>query len=280
MKKLIIAILVSSLLVFASCKSLKPGNTSTPASPSTSEKELQSQIDSLNSQIYALNSVISKFQLRIKTLETSGVLTTPTVSTTPVIETTTPVIDKGPSEIEVITDSINRLTTSVRILQEDVMTLHAALRGAATNIGTTSMTVNGLSVTFITNNIDIGMTGSTIAGVAQFAIKISNMTDSIVSNLDVTGTITSSQYIAGNMANNYPQVTDASTLFSIAYSYSGGNTVNFEAYGGSKSLSIPVGGSITLRPKISIMATVTNRLAATTFTVALNAITYDVGVIK
>jgi len=269
MKKLIIAVVVCSLLVFSSCKA--KAATSTTGTPPPSVQDLQTQIDDLSIQVKAFDDLISKLQARFNVLETPP--TTPT--------STSPVADEPDSTvIDDVTANIDKLTTQVRILQEDVLTLQESLKGNATNIGTNSMSVNGLDVTFIMNTIDVGITGSSTPGTAQFAIKITNLTNSVVSNLDVTGTITSLENVSMNMATGYPQLTDAAALCTMAYSNTGSNTVNFEAYGGKGGLSIPVGGSITIRPKISIMASATCKLPATSFVIALKAITYDGGTPK
>ena len=272
MKKLIIAIAVCSLLVFSSCKAKIAATTT--GTPPLSTEELQTQIDSLSSLVNAYNSVISSLQSRLTVLETPATITTSTTPPPPVTN------EPDSTAIDDLTARIDKLTTQVRILQENIMTLQDNMKGNATNIGTNSMSVNGLDVTFIINGIDVGITGSAAPGTAQFAIKITNLTNSVVSNLDITGTITSLEKISVNMAAGYPQLTDAAGLCTMAYSNTGTDTVNFEAYGGKGSLSIPVGGSITIRPKISILASATYKLPAASFIIALKAITYDGGTPK
>ena len=269
MKKLIITVVICSLLAFPSCKAKSIVSTTGSTPPSV--QDLQTQIDDLSTQINAYSSLISKLQARLNVLETPP---TSTIITTPVVD------ELDSSIMDDMTVSIDKLTTQVHILQENVMILQDNMKGNATNIGTTSMTVNGLDVTFIANGIDVGTTGSTTPGTAQFAIKITNLTNSVVSNLDVTGTITSLGNISVNMAANYPQLTDAAALCAMAYSNTASSTINFEAYGNKGSLSIPVGGSITIRPKISIMAAAPYKLPATSFIIALKTITYDVGTPK
>ena len=169
-----------------------------------------------------------------------------------------------------------KLTTAVVSLQNQVTALQGSLKAAETTIGTTSVTMNGLSVVFITNSIDIGITGSSTPSVAQFAVKVINTTGSVLTNIDVTGTISSSQYLSGTFAPGYPQLVDGAALCSYACSNSGSNTLHFEAYANAKAgLSIPAGGSITIRPKISFLAGTNYQLPAMTLTIALNTITYD-----
>ena len=275
MKKLIITVAVCSLLVFSSCKAKT--TTSTTGTPPPSVQNLQTQLDDLSSQINAFNSLISRLQARLKVLEN------PVTTTTSVIPATNepePSAIDYSSVIDDMTANIEKLTTQVKILQENVMILQDNMKGNATNIGTNSMSVNGLDVTFIINGIDVGVTGSTTPNTAQFAMKITNLTNSVVSNLDVTGTITILENISSYMAAGYPQLADAASLCTMAFSYTGSNTINFEAYGSKGSLSIPVGDSITIRPKISILASATNKLPATSLIIVVKAITYDGGTPK
>jgi outer membrane murein-binding lipoprotein Lpp len=248
----------------SSCNFVKTEDTSTTDITSTSEQELQTQINDLSNKLSAFNNIISQLRSQMKAIQTP---------------TTTPADEEVLSDIDITTASIDKLNTTVISLQNQVTALQASLKAAETTIGTSSVTVNGLSIIFITNSIDIGMTGSTTPGVAQFAIKIINTTSSAISNVDVTGTITSSESLSGTMASAYPQLTDGAGLCSYAYStgsINGPYTLNFEAYSSSKtSLSIPAGGSITFRPKMSIMAITNYKLPATTFKLALNTITYD-----
>ncbi len=255
-------IIVCSFLVFKSCNPAKSDDTSTTKTASISEQQLQSQIYDLSNKVSAFNNIMSQFQSQIKTIETP---------------TTSPANPQASSDISAITASIKKLNTAVGSLQTQITALQDSLKAAETTIGTTSVSINGLSVIFITNIVDIGMIGSSTPGVAQFAIKIINTTNSTLSNIDVTGTISSSYYLSGTMASGYPQLTDGAGLCSYAFSQSGTNTLNFEAYSNTKtSLSIPAGGSITLRPKISVQAMANNQLPAMTLTLALNKITYDI----
>jgi len=272
MKKLIIGVVVFALLVFSSCKAKNVTSTTGTAPPSV--QELQTQINDLSSLVNAYSNVISGMQSKLDALETQVTATISTLSMIP------PESEPDSSVIDDMNANIEKLTAQVHILQEDVLTLQDNLKGNATNIGTNSISVNGLDVTFVVNGIDVGITGSATPGTAQFAIKITNLTNSIVSNLDVTGTITSLETISSNMAAGYPQIIDAAALCTMSYSNTGANTVNFEAYGNKGSLSIPVGGSITIRPKISILAAGTYKLPATSFLIAIKAITYDGGTPK
>jgi outer membrane murein-binding lipoprotein Lpp len=213
--------IVSTILILQSFKA--KSSTTTTGTISISNQKLQTKIDDLSSQVNVFNSLISKFQSRLNVLET------PPTSTT----TTTPTItEPDPTVIDNMTAKIEKLTTQIRLLQYDMLALQENLKGNTTNIGTNSMYVNGLDVTFITNGINVGITDSSIPGTVQFAIKITDLSNSIVSNLDVTGTITSSENISSNIAAGYPQITDAAALCTMAYSNTSSNTINFEAYGG------------------------------------------------
>jgi len=257
-----IIIVVSLFLLLKSLTVAKSKDVSTIETLSTYKQELQSQIDDLNNKTFAFNSVVTQLQSQIKTLAT------PVTST---------VSQEFLDEISDITKSINKLNTAVGSLQTQVTALQDSLKAAETTIGTTSININGLSIVFITNYIDIGMTGYSVPNIAQFAVKIINTTGSALTNIDVTGGITSSLHFSGVLASGYPQLVDGAGLCSYAYSCNESNTINFEAYANTKtSLSIPVGGSITLRPKLSILAARDQQLPGITFTLSLNTITYDV----
>ncbi len=285
MKKLIIAILLSVLVICTSCGK-KTATTPTTAATTTDPaiKELQAQIDDLSLHVYAQSSILTRVQAQLKAnsmIIKTPVITTPTTISTLPPTPVTPTTPTGPSnvelakQIEFLTSNIQNLGDKMSALEDQMQTLQQNLVGNATNIGLTSTSVNGLGILFITNNIDVGTAGTTSATSAQFAIKITNTTNSIISNLDITGLITTPSAFTGTLAAGYPQVTDASGNATITSTYAGDRTVVFEAYGGAKGLTLPVGGSITLRPKISIMAAANNKIAATTFTIAINAITFD-----
>jgi hypothetical protein len=241
----------------------------------------------------AVNALISTLQNRMKTITAiptttpvieTPVITTPTIITTTVTTTTTPPAPDGLTNqqisdyIDFLTANVTNMATEISALQDQIVTMQSSMASNATNIGTSSISVNGLNVLFITNNIDVGATGGSTSGSAQFAIKITNNTPVTISNMDITGQILSSSVIAGLMANNFPQITDASGLCSIAYSNTATDTISFEAYGSKGSLTIPAGGSITLRPKISVLALANGRIPPTTFTISLKAVTYDLPV--
>ena len=268
MKKYVIVILVCSLLALTSCTSAGTTGTTTASS---SEKQLQSQIDDLNSRVFAFNTAISQVRTQISKTDTN----------TANAQSNQDAIDALNQAVADINNSISTLQKSIKTtqtgLQAQIIALQKSLQAAATSIGITPVTLNGLSVSFITGNITIGTTGSTIPNAAQFAIKIGNTTSSDISNIDVTGTITCSNYNFLSIASNYPQLIDGVALCSYAFSIGGSGIVNFEAYGASKtSLSIPAGGSITLRPKLSILARTGYQIPPTNAIIALNSITYDI----
>jgi hypothetical protein len=65
-------------------------------------------------------------------------------------------------------------------------------------------------------------------------------------------------------------------LCSYVYYVTQGRVINFEAFGNGKtSLSIPAKSSVTIRPKITLLAGAGQHFPAATFSIALNTITYD-----
>ena len=284
MKKITIAILIAVLLVFTSCNKMKLPMTAAPTT-TPSIQQLKAQIDDISLHISAQYSLLSRLQAQLKA--NSEIITRPVITTMTAVTTTTPVIitttptPTGPSnaeiagEIDFLKTNIHNLGDKMSALEDQMQTLQDNLAGNATNIGITSQTVNGLNVLFITNNIDVGSTGPTTATSAQFALKITNNTSSIISNLDVTGLITTTVPFVSTVAAAYPQVTDGGGTATITSAYAGDKIVTYEAYSNSKTTTIPIGGTVTIRPKITILASANNRIPATTFILSVNAITYD-----
>jgi hypothetical protein len=79
-----------------------------------------------------------------------------------------------------------------------------------------------------------------------------------------------------SIAATYPQLVDATGLCTYNIYISGTSAVYFEAYGGKTGISIPAGGTVTLRPKISLLASTGNQIPATTLSVFLTAIIFDI----
>lgn len=228
----------------------------------TTEQALQSQINTMSGQISSLNNVIAQLQTQTKTMSTqTGSQLNPQVS----------------SRIDTMSVETEQLTTKVHALEAKVATMQDQLKAAGTSIGIVPIMMNGLSVTLITDEFNLAMTGSSTPNAGQFAIKIANTTtNSVFTNLDITGTVTSSEGSLGALAAGYPQLVDAAGLCSYAYYLTQDKIMNFEAFGNGKaSLSIPANGSVTLRPKIALLAAANQRFPATTFNIALSTITYD-----
>jgi hypothetical protein len=261
MKRLIIASILCSLLVFASCGKAEAAATSAAATTATPE-QLQSQIKELSDKVSVCNGTISTLQSKINALETATVsIASPQDS----------------SEIDDIKTNITKLTNAVITISNEVTALQTGLQASVTTIGNTSVEINGLGIVFITKDIPIGPVGSATPGVAQFAIKIVNTSGKAITNIDITGVITSSQSLSISMASGYPQLTDGAGLCNYAFSSSGTNTLSFEAYSNTKTtLAIPAGGSITLRPKLTTLAATGYQLPATSYIISLSMISYDV----
>jgi uncharacterized protein YlxW (UPF0749 family) len=297
-KKLAIVILACllmacSLFLIKSFTAANSGEKSSAELVSASEKRLQSQIHDLSTKMSTFDNIVSQFQSQTKANGTA---------------TDSPPDQQGLSEIDVIKGDARNLATEVDSLQTQVADLQSSLNAgdaenlttkmdslqtqvtelqnklkvAETAIGITPVAMNGLSIMFITNDIELGITGSSSQSAAQFAIKIINTTSSAITSVDVTGTITGSHsFFYEPLASGYPQLTDGAGLCSYVFYIEQGQTLHFEAFGNAKtSLSIPVGGSITLRPKISMSPAADQALSVMTLRIALKAITYDRAVTK
>jgi chaperonin cofactor prefoldin len=271
MKKLIIVIVVCSLLAGASCKA--SNKTTPPVTTTTSAQQLQLQINALSGQINAFNSALSQLQSQINT-------TTPTPTTT----TEDPQVA---ASISSLTDTVKNLSNTISTIQkqinsnesgllQQVEALQNGLQAAATSIGIMPVTMDGLNVSYIATNITVGATGATLPGTAQFAVKITNTTGNNLANLDINGYISSSNSFSTNFAPGYPQLIDGAGLCTYNFFTNGASTLYFEAYGGKSGLSVPAGGTITLRPKISMLALTGNQLPAANLGITLTAITFDI----
>jgi uncharacterized protein YlxW (UPF0749 family) len=259
MKKLILAILVCWVMACTLflIVSFKPVNSQ---EINTSEQRLQSQIDDLSQKISAFNNAVSQLQSQINDAGT----VTGSSSNEEIL-----------TKIDAITTEGMNLTTKINALQTHVTDLQDKLKASGTIIGAVPIIVNGLSIVFITNDIQIGRTESISPNVAQFALKIINTTSLSLTNVDLTGTISCSRGFSQPLASGYPQLTDGSGLCTYVY-YLQNGMLYFEAFGNAKtSLTIPAGGSITLRPKISILAAENDNLQEMVFKIALQSLTYD-----
>ncbi len=226
------------------------------------EQALQAQINTLSSQISGLNRVISQHQAQTKTMPIqAGSQTNQEVS----------------SRIDTMSIETAQLTDKVHSLEAQLATMQDQLKTTSTSIGIVPVNINGLSVSFITKDFNLPMTGPANPTTGQFAIKIANATTSVFTNVDITGTITSSSGLSDSLASGYPQLVDGSALCSYVFYTTQDRVLNFEAFGSGKtSLSIPAKSSITIRPKITLLAGTGQHFPATTFNIALNSITYDV----
>jgi hypothetical protein len=271
MKKLIIVIAVCSLLAGASCKAAN--KTTHPVTTTTSEQQMQLQINALSGQVNAFNTALSQLQTQI--------------STTPTTTTDSPEDQQIAQEISSLTDTLKNLSNTVTIMQKQINSnesglllqveaLQNGLEAASTSIGIMPVTMDGLNVSYIATNITVGATGATLAGTAQFAVKITNTTGNNLANLDINGYISSSNSFSTNFAPGYPQLIDGAGLCTYNFFTNGGGTLYFEAYGGKTGLSVPAGGTITLRPKISMLALTGDQLPAVNLGITLTAITFDI----
>ena len=264
MKTLVIVIVACSLMALSLflVKAFVKNKSQSAATQqvNTTEQALQSQINTLSGQISSLNSAVSQLQSQAKIVST---------------ETGSQSNQQVSSKIDTMSIETAQLINKVNSLEAQMATMQDQLRTSGTSIGIMPVNINGLSVSFITDNFNLGMTGSANASTGQFAIKIANATSSVFTNVDITGTITSSVSLSEALAPGYPQLVDGAALCSYVYYMTQDRILNFEAFGGKTSLSIPAKGSVTIRPKITLLAGAGQHFPATAFNIALNTITYD-----
>ncbi len=288
-KKFIIVILACSLMAcslfliksFTSAGSDEPTAAQTAAE---SQQRMQSQINNLSNKISSLTNVVSQLQSPTKKAVTS--IDQPASSETDTLAAEVKSLAEEADSLQAQVSELQNwlktpdgqnLATKIDTLQTQVAELQGKLKVAETTIGITPIAMNGLSVMFITSDVEMGVTRPPSPSAVQFAIKVINTTSSALTNVDVTGTITGSHsFYYEPLAPGYPQLTDGAGLCSYVFYIKQGQTMNFEAFGSGKtSLSIPLGGSVTLRPKISMLPPADGELSAMTLHIALKAITYD-----
>jgi len=252
---------------------------------SDSEQALQLQINDLSNKVTALNDMGGQIQSLTTTILSSN-SSSPNESTLNEIKNITSTTNTLNSEIDSLETQVAELQDKyqsqggipdlVDSLQEQIADLQNKIKVSETTIGNATTTINGLNITFIMNNLELPKTGSSIQNDAQFAIKIFNSTSSAISNIDLTGTISSSKGFLGNLAAAYPKLADGAGLCSYVFYLDRSTIMHFEAFGNGKaSLSLPANGSITLRPKLSLLASKDSSLPDMTVTIALAAISYD-----
>lgn len=156
-------------------------------------------------------------------------------------------------------------------LSNQVQALQKANAANSTVIGATPTSIDGLSVTFLISSAYIS------SGYAQLSVKISNTNTYSITNLDIVGALTLSSH-----PPNGSLVTIADGANAVVYnvSYDGAGIANFEIYstnnGSVTPITIPAGGSITLRPKLGITPTL-GATASINVTIAIATIAYDQG---
>jgi len=176
------------------------------------------------------------------------------------------------SQISALSDRL----TVIEKAQQDFKTTLAGLSQPTTGvIGAQTQTINGLSVVFVSNGIQIPSVTTSVT-TAQLAVKITNTNSFNINNLDIIGKVIFSSPTT-NIAAGYPTLTDASKIYTYVSTFTGYNTIYFETYGGDKgqTISIPAGGSITLRPVVGLKAAATSVMTPGIITVSLDTIAYD-----
>lgn len=276
---LVVVVLMMVVSLIISCEPPKQTAKPTvaipppPIVPITTVDATQQQVANLSTQLTTLQTQVNTLAMQLKDVAAnkSAVATLQTQVTT--ISKDVQKLQGGDTstKLKELTDSITALKTTVESLQR--------AQSASTSIGTVPVNINGLSVAFITPSAYTGGFLGTTPGSLQLAIKISNDTGSTLSNVDITGALIFSQTLY-NLASDYPKLGDGISSIIYNYSYNGTNVVTFEAfnmvYGKTViNLAIPKQGSLTLRPKISLLPQAGYSIPATTVTVSIGSISYD-----
>ena len=147
-------------------------------------------------------------------------------------------------------------------------------------IQSTSVDINGLKVTYITNGGSLPSYNTTDVSSVQMAVRITNLTGHTITSLDVVGTITFS-IPQSNFVNGYPVLYDAPGSFSYAYRFTDYQYIRWEVYAYNDDaktvVSVKNGESINLRPKVDLKSRDYDMLGSLgTAIVNVNSIAYDI----
>jgi uncharacterized protein YlxW (UPF0749 family) len=279
------SVIACSLFFIKSVTATNSEGTAAAGIVSASEQKMQSQVSDLSAKVSNFNDIVSRLQSQAVGSAAASSADQQVLSK---IDAVTADAKNLASQVDTLKTQIAALenknnppdstipASGFDLLQKQVAELQDRLQVAETSIGNTPVTVDGLSIVFITKCVEIGVTGSSLPNVGQFAIKIINTTGTVLNSVDVTGTITGSLDFSDYLAAGYPQLVDGAGLCSYVFFMTQGQTLHFEAFGNAKtSLSIPPGGSITLRPKISVLAAAKQQLPDMTFNLALETVSFD-----
>jgi uncharacterized protein YlxW (UPF0749 family) len=255
----------------------KSETTPTPVTPASTTYATQKQVNDLNAVITTMQSQINSLVANSSGAETTKALADLRAQANSVNATladTQNALTSLTTTNTVTAASVEALTTTVNALKSQITSIQQTLSANTTVIGSKPVNINGLSVTFLTYTTYLSTTAINTATSTQLAVKISNTTGHDITNLDIIGALTFSQYYF-QFADNYPKLTDGAGTASYTQYYNGSTAINFEAYstGSGKTLTIPKNSSITLRPRVELK--VSNMLLASTVTLTLSTISYD-----
>jgi hypothetical protein len=190
-----------------------------------------------------------------------------------------PIVQQLQRDVVQLQQIVSQLQSSINDVEAKVEAAKLAQEANSVVIGANSINVNGLQVTFLTNSVYVAGATDTIARYAQMSVRISNTNTYSINNIDIVGSITFS-VIPYNVASPCPTLTDSGGQLNYVGTYNGSNIYNFECYSYSTAgtaLSLPAGGSITLRPRIGLLAIADNVIPPLTTTLSISTIVYDKG---
>jgi hypothetical protein len=176
-----------------------------------------------------------------------------------------------PVDLSNINEEIGQLQAQVKQLQSPQTVV----------LGTSPVSIGGLGVSFIVPSQLVSVPqGATSPSYAQLSVKISNSNSYSLVNVDIVGSITFSTGLYG-LAPNYPTLSD-SVAGGVNYlaSFNGANVINFEVYNfgpNGAALSIPANASVTLRPRVGLLASTGAFFNSVNAVIAITGITYDKG---
>jgi uncharacterized protein YukE len=289
---MVIALIVCTLVTASGCGTLlKGGAASTPTSTPTSIPTTSNSISNptlvsgqvsavefaaLSSTVNTLSGKIATLPSSVATLQSSVTSLQSSVATlTSANKSLTTTVAANDVTIKGLTANVSNLQSNVSSLKSNVDQLQQLVGGQSVVIGVNPTNINGLSVTFpIPSGYIYGRAEATTPSYAQLAIKITNNNSYSIVNVDITGVVTFSTNLY-YISPGYPTMVDANTGGpNYIANATGGSSINYEVYSTAKipvAISIPAGGSLTLRPRIGLLKD------AAYATISISTISYDKG---
>jgi hypothetical protein len=268
---LAVLILITALtLILAACGSTNPDSKTTSGTDSIFQDRLatiEKDIGTLTAKINAISQnpntdrdTIAKLQTQVSNLANNynNMLTK---------------LDKHIKEMD-----SSSIITQLSNLQEAVNRLEKT-QSSSVSIGKKSVTLDGLSITYIIKSLHFETIGPSALSTGIFAVKVANTGSTTINNVDIVGKVEFSDEL-DDIVPGLPTIACPGGIVNYNGNYDGEDTLTFEAYNwvnnrAVTNISIASGSSYTFRPRIALQAKPDESMRDITSTISLISIHYD-----